>query len=67
MRWLRAILHELVGVLAVALVAGAWTWAVPYQAGTIWTIAYLAMALVVITGVVRLVRSAPLPKGDPRG
>ena len=56
MRIITAILHMLIGLLAIACVAGFVSWAWPGVAQPVWTIAYIAMVVLVVTSIIRVIR-----------
>lgn len=50
-RTLIELLHIAVGLVGTAFIAAAATWGVPVAEDSIWTVAYVAMAVVVFMGV----------------
>lgn len=56
MRIVLALINILIGLLALAFIAAALAWAMPGAAATIWTIAYISMAVLAITGLIRAAR-----------
>ncbi len=59
MRFVRQIIHLLIGLLAAAFVAAAVSWAWPAASHWIWIVAYVVMAVLALRELSLLFRARP--------
>jgi len=57
MRFVRQMVHLLIGLLATAFVAAAASWVWPAATHWIWIVAYVAMAILALRELVKMLRT----------